>query len=173
MGDTEIREAVHGDVSALVSLINRAYRGESSRRGWTTEADLLGGLRIDEAGLAKILDDPDSVVLLVEKKERIIASVHARHTGKQVHLGLFAVDPVLQGEGIGTQLLHYAESEAKRRWGVQAAVMEVISRRDELIAYYERHGYRPTGEIVPFPVSKLWSPFVESLEMSVLCKLLS
>lgn len=164
------RAATRSDVSALAALINRAYRGESSRLGWTTEADLLSGLRIDGMGVKAIVDDPDSTLWLSEQDGRIVASLHARHRNGAVHLGLFSVEPALQGAGIGTRLLSFAEAEAKKKWKVRKAVMEVISRRHDLIAYYERHGYHQTGETVAFPTSSLWHPLVSDLEMAVLEK---
>jgi len=168
-GAVTIRAAGHTDIPALTALINRAYRGDSSRLGWTTEADILRGLRIDGEGLETILTDPDAVLFVAEAGE-LLASIHARHVGEEVHLGLFAVEPALQGRGIGTRLLLHAEAEAKKRWDVQTAAMEVITLRRELIAYYERHGYKRTGEHLPFPVSDLWEAAVPGLSMAVLEK---
>jgi ribosomal protein S18 acetylase RimI-like enzyme len=83
---------------------------------------------------------------------------------------LFAVEPTLQGSGIGKVLLAYAESEAHNRWGINSAIMEVITRRSELIEYYERRGYVRTGEMIAFPESDLWKREVDSLELAVLSK---
>lgn len=165
-----LREAQPEDTPSLAALVNRAYRGESSRDGWTTEADLLGGLRIDETWLNTILNDPDSMVLLARKEGKIIASIHASRDGSRAHFGLFAVEPRLQGTGIGKALLAFAESEVIRRWGVTKGVMEVITHREELIAFYGRQGYKKSGTVVPFPASDLWAAKVPFLEMEVLEK---
>lgn len=158
------------DIPALTTLLNRSYRGESSRAGWTTEADLLSGKRIDEAGLLQLLNDPDSAILIARSGETILATIHAHRENETVHFGLFAVEPTLQGGGIGKALLAYAESEAHKRWGIRTAIMEVITHRTELIDYYERRGYLRTGEVIPFPESGLWEREVESLELAVLSK---
>lgn len=162
--------ATLNDIFPITSLINRSYRGESSRAGWTTEADLLSGKRIDEAGLLQLFNDPNSAILIARSGETILATIHAHRENDAVHFGLFAVEPTLQGGGIGKAILAYAESEAHKRWRIRTAVMEVITHRTELIEYYERRGYVRTGEVIPFPESGLWEREVESLELAVLSK---
>lgn len=164
------RLAGEKDIPRCVALINRAYRGESSRLGWTTEADLLSGLRIDEAGIRTILDDPRSFLLLALERGTIVGSIHGRLEADGVHFGLFAVEPGLQGRGVGKKLLDAAETTAVKRWGVSEALMEVISLRSELIDYYGRHGYQKTESVISFPRSPLWKPRVGNLEMCVLKK---
>lgn len=159
------RHAIPNDTTTLASLINRSYRGDSSRAGWTTEADLLSGQRIDEAGLIQLVNDPDSLILIAHTEDRVFATIHAHHEADTVHFGLFAVEPSLQGGGIGKELLAYAESEAIRKWGVSTAIMEVITHRSELIEYYERRGYMMTGEMIAFPESDLWVRQVDFLEL--------
>jgi ribosomal protein S18 acetylase RimI-like enzyme len=141
--------------------------------GWTTEADLLSGKRVDETGLLSILNDPDSLILIAQSDDTITATIHAHHEGDTVHFGLFAVEPSTQGSGIGKALLAYAESEAVQKWEVRIAIMEVITHRSELIAYYERRGYRNTGEITPFPESDLWKRKIDDLELIIMKKHLS
>lgn len=164
------RNATINDISTITSLLNRSYRGESSRAGWTTEADLLSGKRIDETGLNQLLNAPDSLILIAQSDETILATIHAHRENDTVHFGLFAVEPILQGGGIGKALLAYAESEAKHTWGINTAVMEVITHRSELIEYYERRGYVRTGEMIAFPESNLWEMHADFLEFAVLSK---
>lgn len=167
------RHATINDSSVLSSLLNRSYRGESSRAGWTTEADLLSGKRINEAGLLQLLNDPDSLILIAQTNNVITATIHAHRENDTVHFGLFAVESTMQGNGIGKALLAYAESEVYNQWKITTAIMEVISLRSELIAYYERRGYVQTGETIAFPQSDLWNPKVDSLKLSVLSKIMS
>ncbi len=164
------RHATSNDTTTIVSLVNRSYRGDSSRLGWATEADLLSGKRIDRTELSQLLNDTNSLILIAHNKASILAVIHAHRENNSVHFGLFAVEPTLQTNGIGKSLLAYAESEVCRRWGVSTAFMEVITHRSELIAYYERRGYVRTGEIVAFPHSDLWEKRVNSLELTVLSK---
>ena len=164
------RHATHNDIPTITVLINRSYRGDSSRAGWTTEADLLSGKRIDEAGVEQLLGDPDSLILIAQSEDRVFATIHAHHENESVHFGLFAVEPSLQGGGIGKELLAYAESEAIRKWGVSTAIMEVITQHSELIEYYERRGYMRTGEMIAFPESDLWKRLTPYLSLEILSK---
>lgn len=164
------RHAMINDISVLTSLLNRSYRGDSSRAGWTTEADLLSGKRIDEEGLLQRFNDPNSLILIAQTNEVITATIHAHRERDSVHFGLFAVEPTLQGNGIGKALLSYAESQAYNQWKIATAMMEVITQRTELIEYYGRRGYERTGEVIPFPESDLWDRQVNSLELAVLSK---
>jgi ribosomal protein S18 acetylase RimI-like enzyme len=145
------READAGDVPGVVALVESAYRGESSRAGWTTEADLLEGRRTDEEGIAAVLADPDATVLLAERDGRTVGCCELRRVGELAYFGTFAVDPRAQGGGIGRRLLTHADAEAVRRWGAPAMEMTVIAQRGDLIAWYERLGFAATGERRPFP----------------------
>ena len=165
--------ATHNDIPTLTSLLNRSYRGDTSRAGWTTEADLLSGKRIDEEKVEQLLGDPDSLILIAHSEESILATIHAHHENESVHFGLFAVEPSLQGGGIGKGLLAYAESEAIRKWGVSTAIMEVITHRSELIEYYERRGYVRRGEMIAFPESDLWEKLTPHLSLEILSKKLA
>ncbi len=153
-----IRAATTGDVVTVVALVESAYRGESSRAGWTTEADLLDGQRTDAAEVAALVaggDDGTAVVLVAEEggdAGAIVAccAVDGGAAGA-AHFGMFAVRPGLQGRGIGRRLVEAAERHAAEQLGAVAMRMEVIRQRDELIAWYRRLGYEPTGETAPFP----------------------
>ncbi|MFD8573251.1 GNAT family N-acetyltransferase [Streptomyces sp. NPDC059639] len=145
------RDAVPEDADALVSLIESAYRGDTSRAGWTTEADILLGQRTDPEGVLAVVKDPDSRLLTVERDGAIVACCQLEHRGSAAYFGMFAVSPALQGAGLGKQIIAEAERRARETWGVREMHMTVISVRDELIAWYERRGYRRTGEMTPFP----------------------
>jgi len=139
------------DVPALVALVNSAYRGDSSRAGWTTEADLLGGQRIDAQRLAETIAAPNSVVLLHEAQGEPIACVHLERRSADCYLGMLTIQPMIQGAGLGRRLLEAAERWAVTEWDAQSIYMTVIVQRPELIAWYERRGYARTGEFQPFP----------------------
>ena len=162
--------ATHNDIPTLTSLLNRSYRGDTSRAGWTTEADLLSGKRINEAEVIQLLNDSESLILIAHSEDKVFATIHAHHENESVHFGLFAVEPSLQGGGIGKGLLAYAESEAIRKWGVSTAIMEVITQRHEVIEYYARRGYMRSGEMIAFPESDLWEKQVDFLELTRLKK---
>jgi ribosomal protein S18 acetylase RimI-like enzyme len=146
------RPASLDDVNTVVALVESAYRGETSRAGWTTEADLLGGQRTDAAQVSDIVRAKESIVLLAEHGATVAACCELKHWGDEVaYFGMFAVRPGLQGRGVGRALIREAERRATERWQVTSMRMTVIRQRTELIAWYERLGYAATGEVAPFP----------------------
>jgi len=146
-----VSTATGADIPELVILINSAYRGESSKKGWTTEADLLDGQRTDVDSLEMLLTKSGSVIFkYVNAENKIAACVNLQQQGKKLYLGMLTVSPTLQGSGIGKKLLAASEQYARENM-FEAIRMTVISIRTELIAWYERHGYNRTGETQPFP----------------------
>ncbi|MGW2182139.1 GNAT family N-acetyltransferase [Streptomyces sp. NPDC001732] len=150
-GQLTFRDADDADVPALVALIESAYRGDSSRAGWTTEADLLQGQRTDPDGVRQVVEAPGSRLLVVERDGDLVACCQLEHRGEAAYFGMFAVRPELQGEGLGKVIIAEAERVVRESWGTTEMHMTVISVRDELIAWYERRGYRRTGKLTPFP----------------------
>ena len=132
-------------------LVTSAYRGDSSRAGWTTEADFLDGNRIDPDVLRADIERPRSRVLLAERDGELLACAHVSEEDGAGYFGMFSVVPGLQGGGIGKQVLAECERIARDEWRLPAMRMTVIDIRDELIAFYERRGYRRTGILKPFP----------------------
>ncbi|ALC24702.1 GNAT family N-acetyltransferase [Streptomyces pristinaespiralis] len=145
------RDAAEADVPALVALIESAYRGESSRAGWTSEADILGGQRTDPQGVREVITAPGSRLMIVERDGEPVACCQLEHRGDAAYFGMFAVRPDLQGAGLGRRIIAEAERSARETWGVAEMHMTVISVREDLIAWYERRGYRRTGRMTPFP----------------------
>jgi ribosomal protein S18 acetylase RimI-like enzyme len=166
-----LSKAEKQDAGQIAVLVNSAYRGESSKQGWTTEADLLAGLRTDTEEILRLISTDGSMFLLCKAEAELIGSVHLQKQAEQVYLGMLAVSPLLQGRGIGNQLLEAAEHTAQEIWAAKKSVMSVISCRRELIAFYGRRGYRRTGVSNPFPVSpELWTPKVADLRLEILEK---
>jgi N-acetylglutamate synthase-like GNAT family acetyltransferase len=140
------------DVPALLELINGAYRGAPSRHGWTTEADLVGGPRVDAALLEEILAAPEQVLLVLRAQAGLFACAQLQRLGAGVAgLGLLAVRPALQMNGLGRQMLAAAERYAAEHYGAGVMELAVLAEREELVGWCERRGYRPTGETRPFP----------------------
>lgn len=166
------RHAGHADIPMLVDLVTSAYRGERSRAGWTTEADLLEGNRIAPDVLAADLDRPRSLVLVAERDGETLACAHVAVDGDAAYFGMFAVRPGLQGRGIGDAVLAEAERIARFELGQATMRMTVIDLRGELIAWYQRRGYRRTGRFKPFPYgdSRFGRPLREDLRFEILEK---
>ena len=168
-----ITKATIEDVSSLNKLINSAYRGESSKKGWTTEANILEGGRTTEKELTEIIQDKKNTILRFTENNEIIGCVLLIEKKDQLYLGMLTVSPTLQNSGIGKKLMQQAEIFASEL-GLFKIVMTVITVREELIAWYKRHGYVDTGAREPFPVSDVFSQTSkEPLEFMVLEKRIS
>jgi ribosomal protein S18 acetylase RimI-like enzyme len=167
-----LEPATPDDVPALHALIESAYRGDSARRGWSHEADLLGGQRTDPASLSAMLADPAQHLLLFRDNDALRACVALTDKGHGLaYLGMLTVDPDLQGSGLGKLIMSAAEDHAAR-FGARRVEMTVITQRRELIEWYERRGYGATGERRPFPASdpRFGIPRRDDLEFVVLEK---
>ena len=174
MTSLDFRFATLADVDAIVALVTSAYRGEASRAGWTTEADLLEGNRIDPALLAEDIQRDGSLVLLGEHNGQLLACAHLADEGDAGYFGMFSVAPQLQGAGLGKQVMQEAERIVAQQWQRPLMRMTVIDARAELIAFYERRGYRRTGVIKPFPYGdeRFGTPLRDDLRFEVLEKTL-
>ena len=149
-----ITKATLQDIPSLNILINSAYRGETSKKGWTTEAHLLEGKRTTEEELKPIILDPKNTFLKFTENDQIIGSVLLVEKEHQLYVGMLTVSPQLQNSGIGKKMLAEAENHAKSL-ALFTLSMTVVSVRAELIAWYKRHGYVDTGKREPFPSSDI------------------
>jgi len=163
------------DLPALHALIESAYRGDSAKLGWTHEADLLGGQRTDMEALEAMVSDPAQAILILRDGEDIDAcAALADRGGGLTYLGMFTVAPGRQATGVGRLLLAASEEHAATRFGATRIEITVIAQRTELIAWYERRGYRPTGERRPFPADdpRFGLPMRDDLVFVVLEKMI-
>ena len=170
-----VRPATEADAPAVLALVQRAYRGDASRAGWTTEADLLDGQRTDLDDVLAALRDSEGRVLLLVEGPRVLASVRLSRAGDAALLGMFAVEPGLQGRGVGRELLAAAEETMHRELRATRGRMTVLVQRTELLAWYERRGWVPTGAREPFPYGnpRFGLPRRDDLEFVVLEKALA
>jgi len=163
-------QALITDVPELNVLVNSAYRGETSKKGWTTEAHLLEGLRIDEQTLLSYFENPDIILLKnISDDGSITGCVYLEKRAEKLYIGMFSVNPLLQAKGIGRQLLLATEDYAKKL-NCHILTMTVISTRLELINWYHRRGYQPTGEILPFHHDKKFGKPKQPIELIVMEK---
>lgn len=144
------RTATLQDIPALHYLINSAYRGESSKKGWTTEADLLGGQRTDPELLKEMIQNPQSRIELLVDGEEILGCVYLEEQSDGLYLGMLTVNPEIQAQGLGKKLMNHAD-ELARSLQLPAVKMQVIKGREELIQFYQRRGFKFTGKTEPFP----------------------
>jgi ribosomal protein S18 acetylase RimI-like enzyme len=170
-----LRPATVDDVDALHVLVTRAYRGDAARLGWTHEADLLDGQRIDVEALNEIIADPARVIVTAHRDGVLIGCVMVADQGDgAAYLGMLSVEPTLQAAGLGRALLDAADAEAVRRFGASRMEMTVIRHRTELIRWYERRGYALTGATAEFPMDdeRFGLPKRRDLSFVVLAKTL-
>ncbi|HWB26481.1 MAG TPA: GNAT family N-acetyltransferase [Chitinophagaceae bacterium] len=170
--DITISSATQAHVPELVSLVNGAYRGEGSKAGWTTEADLLDGQRTDAQMLSELLAKENNTILIgTDETNRILGCVYLQQTGAVMYLGMLTVQPKLQAQGIGRRLMAGAEKFATEKH-CTSIEMTVISVRHELIAWYNKLGYQPTGASKPFPPDSKFGIAKQPLEFIVVSKTL-
>lgn len=165
------RPATAADIEAISDLVNRAYRPLAGAEGWTHEADLVFGDRATPQQVLESIQQENSVIFLALDNAVIEACIHLEIDGDSGHLGLFAVNPQRQGQGLGKQLLAYAEDFASNHYGVKRLVMHVVSARKELIAFYVRCGYQKTGQVMDYiQMAQAGVPKVDGLKVETLEK---
>jgi ribosomal protein S18 acetylase RimI-like enzyme len=150
--------------------VQSAYRGDSSRQGWTTEADLLEGQRADPAMIGAAIED--TLVLVAEQDGGVVGCCQLERRDGYGYFGMFAVDPKAQGNGLGRAVLAEAERIARDEWGAGELRMTVIIQREDLITWYERRGFVRTGELTPFPYGdeRVGRPLRDDLAFETLIK---
>lgn len=169
----QISIATKDQLDAILQLVNSAYRGESSRSGWTTEADLIAGnVRIDKPSLEEVYHLEGSVILTYVEGDKLVGTVNLQQKKDHLYLGMFSVAPTHQNAGIGKKLLKAAEEYALHLV-LPSIQMSVISVRHELISWYQRNGYVDTGERIPFKEDGMSGKHLRVLEFAVLQKTLS
>lgn len=153
MGIDTFRTASKSDAEAITQLVNKAYRPETGTAGWTHESGLVSGDRASVGQVSEVMSKPDSVILVGLYDSEIVACVYIEKDGNNCHIGMLAVNPMLQGAGVGKKMLAYAEWYASEYYGSEKYIMVVVSSRNELIAFYLRRGYQQTGSVMDYPLS--------------------
>jgi ribosomal protein S18 acetylase RimI-like enzyme len=175
--ETIVAPGTPRDAAALAGMINSSYRAEGKAAGWTHEADLLAGARVGADALKRVLATEEATMLLMRRKTdaKLVGCVSVEPMADaHCYLSLLAIDPDHQDCGYGRLLLAEAETFAHAR-GARTARMTVIRQRETLIAWYERRGYRRTGEVLSFPYDdpNVGTPLRDDLQLMVLQKPLS
>jgi GNAT superfamily N-acetyltransferase len=165
----EIRVAAARDVAAITAVVNRAYRPAPGEAGWTHEAHLVAGARTSDAQVEELMTAPGSMLLIGLCCGEVAACIQVEATGGGCYFGMLAVDPLRQGQGLGTRMLEFAEHYATEKLGASRLVMTVVSRRQDLVSFYLRRGYQLTGRVMDYP-SYAGIPSEPGLELVELAK---
>lgn len=167
----KIRRAGPADVEEVYALVELCYRGRPHDRAWTSEASMVTGHRTSREEVARVVSGPASLMLIAESDGMMIGCCQLeRRPNGDAYFGTFAVHPTFQNLGVGRALLRAAELCAASEWESVRMVMQVISRRLELLAWYARLGYSPTGEHLPFQPRLSTLALVPDLEFTVLAR---
>lgn len=160
------------DVPELVRLVNSVYRGDPNNLGWTNEAGILDGQRVDTQMMSEMITTPDSVVLKAVQNQQLVACVHLQKKTNQVLLSMLSVSLQVQQGGLGKKMMEQCEHFVQKHWGLRQIYLKVINTRQELIAYYERRNYRLTGKVEDFPYNneKFGLPKVTGLKLLEMMK---
>jgi len=151
MAEPTYRYATPDDAEAVRALIELAYRGPESAKGWASEAGILTGPRTSLAEVDDLIAQPDTRFLLAEQDGSLVGCVLIEKHGDDGYFGMFSIDPGAQTAGLGKALLARAEDAVRDLWDARGMTAVVINLRDNLIAWYERRGYVLTGRTEPFP----------------------
>ena len=170
--DPAISFAQPADAGEITALLNSSYRGEPSRRGWTTEADLIAGdIRTTTEEVVSLINRSDADFLLLRASDQLLGCINLQQQDDQIYFGMFSVQPALQGRGYGKRLLNAVEEYALQ-FNFRSIYMSVIAVRRELIAWYERHGYSDTGERRIFLEDGISGRHLQPLEFITMVKVI-
>jgi ribosomal protein S18 acetylase RimI-like enzyme len=170
-----LEHAAEQDFSAIIDLVNNAYRGTGDVASWNIETGIIAGTRLTESLLREDLATRPNAHFLITRDPESKAIIGTVWLEPEEHdawyLGLFTIDPVHQKLHLGRELLTAAEDFAKSRGG-RAIRMGVLNVRDTLIAWYERRGYSRTGKTEPYPYgdNRFGTPLRNDLEFVILEK---
>ncbi len=144
-----LEKAGYHQAQAISDLINQTYRGEI---GWTTEAAIIQGDRTDRLEIEAAMAHPDACFFVANQPFMLASCIYIAKENEHAYIGFFSVHPSLQQQGFGKYILEQAEAFACHTMQVRKFIMFVVSQRPELIAFYQRRGYRLTGQVEAYPL---------------------
>lgn len=167
----ELRVASEADAKEIASLVNRAYRPSPEDAGWTHEANLIAGERTSVEQVLSLFHEQSTILVLCHGRSKIVACVHVQGDQSGAYIGMLATNPKVQAQGLGKQMLAYAEIYAMEHYKASVFKMSVLSSRPELLAFYERRGYVLTGDVDQYPLSAgVGQPMVAGIHVLLLVK---
>ena len=141
---------IEQDLPAVTQVVNSAYQGEPGSKSWTSEGHLVAGQRTTEAILADLIKQPQVTMFkCINAQGAVLGCVLLEKKDNTLYLGMLSVSPRAQAAGIGARLLKHGELFAQEHQ-YPTITITVINLRHELIDWYRRKGFRPTGKLEPF-----------------------
>ncbi|MPW44622.1 GNAT family N-acetyltransferase [Acinetobacter guerrae] len=143
-------EATEQHINDVVELVNFSYRNKD-HQGWTSEALIVEGDRINADQLQDLMNSDAAILLLLQQKQ-LVGCVHVQKNEDAGYIGMLTIHPNFQNQGIGKQLLQAAEHYLIEKYSVSCFKMSVLSVRSELLAFYQRRGYEVTSQVDDYPI---------------------
>ncbi len=139
----QIRKANPEDATQILACLAAAfapYREAYTEGAWRDTV-------LDPATLQQRFFD---MTVLVAERERIVGTVAYKieHLD-EAHLRGMAVLPEEAGSGVAQALLDHAETEVRGQ-GATAITLDTTAPLQRAIRFYERNGFRATGEVTEF-----------------------
>ncbi|UNI15470.1 hypothetical protein JDV02_002000 [Purpureocillium takamizusanense] len=151
----QFRLATVDDATQVRELVQAAFRAPDNRQGWTADMELGARFHIGIEEVTATITRADSAILMATVAGNLVASVHvAKRSNGHARLSMLSVDAAHQSNGLGRQVLEYAEAYCQRAWAATTVDLDALSTREHLLAWYQRRGYRKTGGTSPFPREK-------------------
>lgn len=160
-----IIEATFEHLPQLIELVNTAYRSKT-QQGWTSEATLVAGDRIQAHQLQEMLQDPASKIFILFQASQLVACVHIQIHEHSCYIGMLTTHPNVQNQGIGKIMLDHAENFALKNYATHSFELSVLSARTELINFYKRRGYIQSDLIEAYPINaNVGTPYTTDLKV--------
>ncbi|EFQ30676.1 acetyltransferase [Colletotrichum graminicola] len=150
------RVAKPEDAPKIQQLVQAAFRAEDSRADWTADMELGRSFQYSVEEVLKTINNPDAAIIMASDENGVLLGSIGiiKCNDNLARFAMLSVDPEQQCGGIGRRVLAYAEDFA-RNWNLRTFGLNALSSREKLIAWYERCGYKKSGETSPFPVDQL------------------
>ncbi len=139
-------------IEKIALLINNSYRKAG---GWTNKVGLVEGLRINQQYIKQLLKEDKNYFFYLKKDNDIAGCVLIKNHDNYAEISTLAVKITLQNQKIGSQLLLFCEHFIKHKLKLDRIILQVVSARKALSAFYLRRGYIKTELVSNYPASAI------------------
>ena len=125
------------DEAAAIATMSRRLIEDGLPPSWT------------EPRILRAMRNRECVVIAARDRRRTVGFAIMDFYDEHAHLGLLAVQPGHQKQGVGRQLLEWLEASA-RTAGIFHVLLELRATNDAARAFYEKLGYRECGRRIAY-----------------------